>query len=207
MLLFVIASVVGLIGETIVSYPVDGVWKDRAGLLWGPFSPIYGLGAVLMTVLLAPVRTKSTPVLFVVAAVVGAAFEYAVGRFWETFFGIVAWSYQSHPLNIGGHTCVCVAVMWGVLGVAWTRIALPWLLGVIRRIPRGATSVLSGLFAVFLAVDIVMTFAAFECWYDRHAGNAPDTAVEQYFAQHYGDDFMTARFQTMSMYTELALRG
>ena len=34
--IFVLASVIGLVIETLVSYPIDGVWKDRAGLVWGP---------------------------------------------------------------------------------------------------------------------------------------------------------------------------
>ena len=46
--IFVICSVIGLVVETIVSYPIDGIWKDRAGLVWGPFSPIYGVGGMLM---------------------------------------------------------------------------------------------------------------------------------------------------------------
>lgn len=207
LLIFAIGSVVGLVGETIASYPADGVWKDRAGLVWGPFSPIYGLGAVLMSVVLAPVRARGPFVQFGVAAVVGAAFEYAAGWFWEAGFGIVAWSYRSHPFDIGGYTCVCMALVWGALGVAWIRAALPWLLGSIRRIPKRVVSAAAALLAAFLAVDIAVTLMAFECWFDRQAGAEGDGPVAAYFAQHYGDDFMAERFQTMSLYAELAQRG
>ena len=49
--LFTIASVGGLIVETIYHMALyNGELQDRAGLLWGPFSPIYGCGAVLVTV-------------------------------------------------------------------------------------------------------------------------------------------------------------
>mgnify|MGYP000237640590 CR=1 FL=1 len=51
--LFTIASVGGLIVETIYHMALyNGELQDRAGLLWGPFSPIYGCGAVLVTVCL-----------------------------------------------------------------------------------------------------------------------------------------------------------
>ena len=44
-----VASVLGLIMEEVVHFlfVVPGQWQDRAGLLFGPFSPIYGCGAVL----------------------------------------------------------------------------------------------------------------------------------------------------------------
>lgn len=51
--IFAVCSVLGLIGETVVSYFVDGRWESRAGFLWGPFSPIYGVGGVLMTLALS----------------------------------------------------------------------------------------------------------------------------------------------------------
>ena len=73
--IFAVCSVLGLIGETVVSYFVDGRWENRAGFLWGPFSPIYGVGGVLMTLALARLSDARGGVLFGVAAVVGAAFE------------------------------------------------------------------------------------------------------------------------------------
>ena len=98
--IFVICSVVGLVVETIVSYPIDGIWKDRAGLVWGPFSPIYGVGGMLITMALWNLRDKSALAMGICAGFVGAGFEFIAGWFWETFFGIVAWSYADQPFNL-----------------------------------------------------------------------------------------------------------
>lgn len=70
--IFAVCSVLGLVGETVVSYFVDGRWENRAGFLWGPFSPIYGVGGVVMTLALARLSDARGGVLFGVAAVVGA---------------------------------------------------------------------------------------------------------------------------------------
>lgn len=47
--LFVAGSMFGLAVETIFHAIVYGGYESRAGLVWGPFSPIYGMGAVLLT--------------------------------------------------------------------------------------------------------------------------------------------------------------
>ena len=58
---FIACSVIGLVLETIWHMVVvePGVYQDRAGLLFGPFSPIYGFGALLMTVAFIK-RTRSS---------------------------------------------------------------------------------------------------------------------------------------------------
>ena len=84
--IFVICSVIGLVVETIVSYPIDGIWKDRAGLVWGPFSPIYGVGGMLITMALWNLRDKSALAMGICAGFVGAGFEFIAGWFWETLF-------------------------------------------------------------------------------------------------------------------------
>ena len=57
--IYTIASVVGLVLETVVSAPIDGEWRNRYGLVWGPFSPIYGVGALLMTLFLHRLRHRN----------------------------------------------------------------------------------------------------------------------------------------------------
>ena len=67
--IFVVASVLGLLMEEIVHFlfVVPGQWQDRAGLLFGPFSPIYGCGAVLMTIFLNRFHKSNWLVIFLVA--------------------------------------------------------------------------------------------------------------------------------------------
>lgn len=204
--IFVIACVVGLVVETLVARPLDGVWKDRAGLLWGPFSPIYGVGALLMTVVLNRFATVPAIITFAVATVLGGGFELVVGWGLKHFFGIVAWSYIDQPFNIGGYTCLSVSLWWGVLGLAWVKLLLPWLAKLLSRVPQKARALPTVLMSAFMAVDIVMTLLAFNCWYERSAGEPIETPVQEYFAENYGDDFMEDRFETMSLWAEIASR-
>ena len=76
----------GLILETVVSYFVDGRWESRVGFIWGPFSPIYGVGGVLITLALHRFENASPLVIYAVSAAFGAAFEYFAAWFWGKRF-------------------------------------------------------------------------------------------------------------------------
>jgi hypothetical protein len=200
---FVIASIVGLVAETVVSYFADGRWESRAGLVWGPFSSIYGLGAVIMTMFLWPLERR--PVwLFIGAAILGGTFEYVAGWFWETYYGIVAWSYADQPFNIGGHTCLAISLAWGAAGVLWFRFGYPPIKVGIAAMPKAPRRIITTIMAVFIFTDIVVTIMAFGCWFDRLSGIPVETAYQQFFATNFDNDFMSNRFETMSVWTSLA---
>ena len=205
--IFVICSVIGLVVETIVSYPIDGIWKDRAGLVWGPFSPIYGVGGMLITMALWNLRDKSALAMGICAGFVGAGFEFIAGWFWETFFGIVAWSYADQPFNLGGHTCLGIAIVWGFAGLAWMRIGLPPMLRIIEDIPKSVRKPLTAILCAYMIANIVMTILSFNYWYERQNGDPIETPLQSYFAENYSDEFMSERFQTMSLYADLVKRG
>lgn len=204
--LFLLCSLVGLIGEVLVSYALDGRWESRAGFVIGPFSPLYGLGAVLITVAVNPLRGRGIPAQFLMAGLVGGALEYFAGWFFETRYGIVAWSYIDQPLNFHGHTCVAMMAVWGVIGVVWVMAALPVATRIIERIPEGVRKPLTALAFVFIVGDSVLTLACLDSWFWREAGYPIDNPVQQFCATYFGDEFMRTRFETMSMWTSLAHR-
>lgn len=204
--IFVLCSFVGLVGETIVSFAIDGRWESRAGFVVGPLSPIYGVGAVLFTLFVNPLRDRAVPEMFIVAAFVGGFFEYFAGWFFEWRYGIVAWSYASEPLNFHGHTCVGMACVWGAIGTAWVLWALPRVVALIERMPQNARASLTTFMFVLVMVDAACTLMALDCWFLRSSGLEPADPVQQLFALCFDDEFMRARFETMSMWPVLAGR-
>ena len=204
--LFLLVSFVGLAGETVASAVVDGRWESRAGFIVGPFSPLYGLGAVLITLAVNPLRGHRVPLQFLAASVVGGMLEYCAGWFFETRYGIVAWSYIDQPLNLHGHTCVAAMALWGAIGVVWTLWLLPLSMRLVEQIPQNVRRPLTAMALVFIIADSALTLACLDSWFWRTAGYPIEGPLQQFCATFFGDDIMSKRFETMSMWTVLASR-
>lgn len=69
--IFVVCSILGLAIETVFHLAIYHAYQDRAGLLYGPFSPIYGFGGLFMTVALNRFHDKPIPVIFLISALIG----------------------------------------------------------------------------------------------------------------------------------------
>ena len=208
---FVICCFLGLIIETVYHFAVvvPGEIQDRAGLLFGPFSPIYGFGAVLMTVALNRFYKANPVIIFVVSAVIGGLFEAATAWFMEMGFGAVAWDYSGStifglfpdPIAVlfGGRTSTLFMCMWGALGFVWIKVCLPWLLKLINLIPWKIRYSFTTICAVLMLVNGVMTLEALDCWFERLSGIPQTTPVEQFYAEHYDNDYMAHRFESMTI--------
>lgn len=207
--IFVVCCVLGLAIETAYHFAVvdPGHYQDRAGLLFGPFSPIYGFGAVLMTVALNRFHDKNVVLIFLVSAVIGGAFEYLTSWFMQFAFGIVAWDYSGTFLSIDGRTNGMFMAMWGVLGVVWIKLLLPWMLKIVNLIPWNWRYAVTTVCAALMIADGGLTLLALDCWYQREAGRTPDNAIEEFCADHFDNAYMTQRFQSMSIDPDNATRA
>ena len=208
--IFVVASVLGLIMEEVTHFlfVVPGQWQDRAGLLFGPFSPIYGCGAVLMTVFLNRFHKSNFLIIFVVAAVIGGGFEALTSLFMQYAYGAVAWDYSNMPGSLfGGRTCLPFMAIWGLLGVVWIKLALPFMLRLVNFIPWNWRYVLTTVCAALMLVDAVMTLQALDCWYERLSGAKVDTPIQQFYDHNFDNTVMADRFQSMTIVPSNAVRG
>ena len=207
--IFVVCCVLGLVIETVYHFVVvdPGHYQNRTGMLYGPFSPIYGFGAVLMTVALNRFHKAPIVVVFLVSAVIGGAFEYLVSWFLQFAFGIVAWDYTGTFLSIDGRTNGMFMAMWGVLGCVWVKLLLPRMLKLVNVIPWNWRYGLTTVCAALMLVNGFLTLASLDCWYQREAGEQPKNALEQFCADHYDNQFMQKHFQSMSINPDNSTRA
>ena len=207
---FIVGSVIGLIVEIIFHMVVvePGVYQDRAGLLWGPFSPIYGVGAVLMTIALNRFKDRNIVFIFVVCTIIGGGFEYFVSWFMEMAFGATAWDYSDQFLGdlFGGRTCLLFASMFGFLGTVWIKLLLPVFLRLFNLIPWKWRYSVTLVCAALMLVNCVMTLQALDNWGARKAGHVPEVGIEQFYAEHFNDEVMANRFQSMTIDPDKSVR-
>lgn len=206
--IFVVASIVGDAVESVFHVLIvdPGHWQDRAGLLFGPFSPIYGCGAVLMTLFLNRLYKRNVIIIFLLSAVIGGAFEYFVSVFMQYTFGAVAWNYTGQFLSIGGRTCGLAMAAWGLLGVIWLKLILPLLLKLINLIPWNWRYGVTAVAAALMLVDCVMSLEALDCWYERLANRPIDTPVQEFYNDYFNNNWMENRFQSMTIDPSSAVR-
>ena len=208
---FVVCCFLGLIIETVYHFAVvvPGEIQDRAGLLFGPFSPIYGFGAVLMTVALNRFYKANPVIIFVVSSVIGGLFEAATAWFMQVGFGAVAWDYSGSTIFglfpdpvamiFGGRTSMLFMCMWGVLGLVWIKLCLPWLLRLINLIPWKLRYSFTMLCAALMLVNGIMTLGALDCWFERLSDIPQTTPIEHFYAEHFDNAYMSHRFESMTI--------
>lgn len=186
-----------------------GTFQNRAGLLFGPFSPIYGLGSMLLTVVLNRFSRAGARAVFLASAVCGCVFEVAVGLYMQSGYGAVSWDYSDatvlglfpDPLSqlTGGRTCLLFALIWGLLGLLWIRVMMPRIVRLVDRIPWRLRYAATGLCFALMMANGLMTLQALGYWQARLGGDVPSTPIESFYATQFGNDFMSSRFESMTV--------
>lgn len=200
--LFVAGSMFGLAVETIFHAIVYGGYESRAGLVWGPFSPIYGMGAVLLTVSLNRFHHSHNLIIFIVSMVLGSAIEYTASWLMEMLWGAIAWDYAGTFGSIGGRTNFAFGVMWGLLGLLWVRSAMPLVKRAFSHVNARTTTVkaLTATASVLMALNIAVTVLALDRESQRAQGVPAVTWEQRALDEWFPQPYMQEHFHNMSVY-------
>lgn len=200
-IIFFLGSMAGLLIEEVWMLVSAGLTESRVGLVWGPFSPLYGFGALLLTWLSFHLRRRGAAgwQVFLVSALVGGVLEQLAGWTMSTVFDAESWTYLHLPDHITQWVAWRFLAMWGLLGLVWCRAVMPRLLYQIGMPTTRRQAVFVTLVAVYLVADVAMTLVCFNRKVARDAGVPPANAFEEWVDTNYSDEFISSRFQNLKM--------
>lgn len=151
--MFLLFSIIGHIIENFVYSSID------SGILYGLWTPIYGLGVLLM-ILINNILKKAKLnkilhfiFLFLISAATISLLELIGGYTIELLFGRVFWDYSHLPYNIGKYTSLSMSGIWGCASILFIYILKPLADRLIKITPKFITYILGSLFII----DIIFT--------------------------------------------------
>lgn len=131
--LFVLAAVFGWMWEGFLYLLKDDMYVNR-GFLTGPWLPIYGMGAVMLEMLLHKWRDR--PILiFVSSMTLCTLLEYLAAWYLESAWNVRWWDYSGIPFNLYGRICLIGSLLFGIGGLLLVWVISPLLHVLYRKTP------------------------------------------------------------------------
>lgn len=190
---FLFFSVIGLLLETLFCYITTGIWESRKGLLWGPFCPIYGVGAVVLILLLERFEDSREKIFFF-GGILGCIVEYILSYILEAMYGTKFWDYSYKAFNLNGRICLTYALYWAILSLVLMRYIKPKLDTWISKIPIRLSCLLEYTLFLFLIVDAIFTVWSISIYEKRMVNlyyDIPQNPVESTFISEIEENYFS----------------
>lgn len=152
---FLFYSIIGHILESFIYTKID------SGILYGYWTPIYGIGALLIIFinffmckkfknkLIRPI------ILFISCFFILGLFELISGLILENVFGRVFWNYSDERFSIFKYTSLKMMFIWGISSVLFIYIIHPFMNLIIKKIPKSVYLTLAFLFIFDLIYTLI----------------------------------------------------
>lgn len=151
-LMFFLFSFIGWLWEVTLHLLKDGNFVNR-GVMHGPWLPIYGVGGILVLVLLNKLRKK--PLLeFLSIIVLCGLVEYFASYYLEIANdGIKWWDYSGYFLNLNGRICAEGLLVFGLGGLYVVYFLAPLLDDLIKRINYKVLMMILFILIIMFTID------------------------------------------------------
>lgn len=166
-LFFVFYSVIGWLYEVFLEVVVYRWGFSNRGVLFGPYCVIYGFGALLLIFSLGGLQRRRiaigkisvTPVLvFIGIVLIATAVELIGSYIMEAVNGEWLWDYRDYAFNFEGRIALNPSIRFGIGGMVFLYLLQPLFNKLAEKMPRPVLYTVSGVLAVAMAVDTVITF-------------------------------------------------
>lgn len=155
LLIFIVGCFVGYVYEEIFCLVVDNELVNR-GFLYGPYLPVYGFGAIFLTLLLKPFK-KNPILIFILSMLVTGVVEYITGyAMWEIWHQRW-WDYTGLFLNLDGYICLRSLLTFAIAALFLIYIIEPYIVKNIKKTSRRNINIFLILYYLILIIDLILT--------------------------------------------------
>ncbi len=157
LLLFFFYSAAGWLVESIYCSLGEKRIINR-GFLTGPMCPIYGTGALVMTLFLYKPFFDRPLLVFLLGIVLCDIVEYITSFLMEILFHARWWDYTYELLNIKGRICLKHSLYWGVASVCFVYMIQPHVDRLLSQLNDNVIIYASSAILVIFAMDCIHSF-------------------------------------------------
>jgi len=157
-LLFFIYSFVGWIIEVVGKLIQFGRFINR-GFLTGPWLPIYGTGAALITLSVFGIAglESSIGTTFIISFFVCGIVEYMTSLVMEKRFHARWWDYSQKPMNLHGRVWIGNLILFGLGGVIIIAVANPLFYELLHHISVRGRAITAGVLTLAFLSDYIFS--------------------------------------------------
>lgn len=196
-IVFILVSILGTWYEEILHLINNGYFQSRHGVLYGPFNPLYGAGAVVFLACLH--RFKEWYHIWTYGAILGGFFEYMASVLQQIFTGSVSWDYSDRITNVDGRTTVLYAIFWGFLALVLVKGLYPLIVKWLDRVPKKYAQIVTRGFMIFLTLNMLLSYTVLIRQGLRWKGYDPVTPIGRFYDKYYTDERIQKRFPNMRL--------
>ena len=194
-IIFMIGSMNGYVVEMIVALVQNGHFVSRQGLLYGPFTPVYGIGILVYYVFFTFVKTRDKKWVFLFSMVIGGITEYLCSYVQEKVFGTVSWDYSQWLFNINGRTTLVHCTYWGFAGLLYVSFIEPLIPKIEEFIKSHKVKIMATSVAVFMIFNVTISSMAAIRQKERVENIPAQGNVDVFLDNMYPDEFMDTVFE------------
>lgn len=157
-LYFVFYSICGYFLEIIHTATNRGVWENR-GFLFGPYCPIYGIGALIL--IFTTNHLSINPLMvFAMAVFVCTTIEYLTAIILERIFKMRWWDYSKFAFNFQGRICLKNSILFGFGGLVIIYITQPSVANLLANLGTSTLVLTSVVVSVIMFIDFILSSIA-----------------------------------------------
>ncbi len=163
---FILYAMIGWIYEVFLEVVVYRWGFSNRGVLFGPWLPVYGFGALLFVFLIYPlIKNKPLkkklimiPVVFLGCMFVATLLELITSYTCELFMGSWPWqTYKDYKINFQGRIALSPSIRFGLGGVAFLYLLQPLFEKICDKLGDKKIKVAITIL-VILAIDCIYSF-------------------------------------------------